>query len=327
MTSNRFDTTYNPRLRLSRSSSEESVSIHGSLHELEVPSLRSRRQRAVRRTPPASSFPNPIRSPPQRSTNLPHQHRSPAYYPYSPDPIGLTDVSAPRSSSLPQSPTPRRIHRRSHSPSYSPSRTRSMNLGLPPPLVGDSHPSVVSPPHSPSRVWLEEYNRQQGSTDGGARELGRGYLNNLLGGPEDLPERSTRRRLREETGFDEARSVSRRRFGAELEEREQALRRNMTQRDESQRRREVRHHDPRRDGVVFVPLSPDLPFPTISSAHGAGGGLFGPDSYLSESNDPPSRRYILPYHDPPDFIDFVGVHQTDEADYGNEEMASYHYIV
>lgn len=323
-----------PQRRLSRSSSEESVTIGGARSEREgIPPRRIHRLRRVT----TRSFPPPVTA----------TASTPPYAPSSPDPIGLIDIPAPRSSSQPQSPTPRRIHqridyRRSQSPSYSPSRTRYISLSVPPLSAVEPSTAAVSPPHSPSRVWLEEYAQHQAVPayrPSGSRQdyhhPSYTYGEDVWADLEGL-ERPPQRRRRDEDVLDEERAAIRRRhrYIAEAGEREE--RRHMQRyADAPQHRNEARQRDTRRDGVVFDAFSPPLPSSAISGNH-LGGGLFGSDSHLPEPGILPSRHDVLPERDSSSFIDFdfqprpVPVYPSDaweEAEGGSGGMSSYPYII
>ena len=338
-----FETTYRPRLRLSRSPSEETVRDR---HDENDARLRRRRWERSNSSSPPPNF----RLVPRSEDNIPLL-RSPPSGPSSPDPIGLSDVPAARSSSLPQSPTPRRVFRRPPGPSQSPSRTRTLSLGLPPPSMrafAQNPPVVpVSPPHSPSRIWLEEYQQQQIRAAGGPQETELDYLHPLWGGPEDMEGlRPSRRRPREDIEQD-GRPATRRRHGEHGAERQyvaapnhgdQPRQQNIERYNDFQRRREARHRDGRRDGLVFDYWSPALPSPTMSAVPGIGGGLFDSDSHLPDGEDLPehlpSRRHVLPRHDDQSFIDFTGpprhlsTHLGDTWDEVDDGMlAPFDYII
>lgn len=106
-----------------------------------------------------------------RSTRfVPHRPASyPPNRPMSPDPIGLTDGADEDAGSLSarrRSATPLSGRRRSFSPSFSPSRVRTFEA-----TEGDANLNAEgsqgrgvrdpTPPRSPSRAWLEEYNRNR----------------------------------------------------------------------------------------------------------------------------------------------------------------------
>jgi len=303
-----------PPPRLSRSPSQVSTFRDEGVEREDILPRPARRRRIL--SPPLPTFTTTISTPPYDTS--------------SPDPIGLNDIPAPGSSSLPQSPTPRRIHRRSASPSHSPSRMRTVSLGRSAPMLGEPRFAHVSPPHSPSRAWLEEYGQYQARSEGGVAEPERGYLNTLWGGLADLAdERPQRRRAREENGDEEERASTRRRYGLDLEERDRASRRNMDRYDELRRRREARQRDTRTDGLVFEPWSPALPSSAITAATG-GSGLFGSDSHLPVPQDMPRHVMADVMADrggPPRPISVWPTDPWDEVDSGSGEMSSYHYII
>lgn len=348
------------RSRLSRSPSEDSLSNpttyttrNSPADREEAVTRRIHRLRRVRsRLRPAStvasatSHHSPLPSLPFPTTSPRYRYNptTPPYAPSSPDPIGLDyiqDLPRPRSSSQPASPTPRHVHgrngyRRSQSPSHSPSRTGHVSLGVPPLSVAEPLPAALSPPHSPSLAWLEEYSQHRAVTSGRPAGSGMSYersgpvyshhqplwtVNALEG---DL--RPLRRQSREEDDEEEERPSTRRRYGSNQEDHDQTP----GGRDGPQSRLLVPPRDTRRDGIVIEPVSP---------APGSG-GLFGSDSHLlrTDAADLPSRRNTLSQRNvamaahrdtigrpTPRDMDFWSTDTWEEV--GEGESLSYRYII
>ncbi|CAD6581160.1 MAG: hypothetical protein TREMPRED_002938 [Tremellales sp. Tagirdzhanova-0007] len=333
---NSLDPLRLPRPGLHRSPSAATVFHHGTAGSQPEGTLRPARRRRRIVSPPISAFTATISSPPIDTL--------------SPDPISLNDRPPSLSSSQPQSPTPRRVHpvwQRSASPSHSPSRTRHVSLGRPPPTGGnETQINVTSPPHSPSRAWLEEYRQYQGRAESGwmrpSLDASAYYVSHhLWGGLDDTGEgRPQRRRRREEAGLEEGDEEEEdgrgngppRRHTVRLAENIPAgSRHTAPDHDEQRRSRDATRRNSRRDGVIFDSWSPELR-PLTASAHAGGGngGLFGSDSHLPDSGDTLIRNPTMAERD--FLIDFDAQAEplppwpSDVWDEVDSEMASYHYI-
>ena len=145
----------------------------------------------------------------------------PSTRPTSPDPIGLGDVNSPSA------------RRRSASPSFSPSRTRNIDLRV--------DLDARSPPLSPSRAWLAEYQQ--------TRETTRSFPFMQIMSSMNSERASRVRRRRREDEEDEGRRRIRRRVDHERPSR----------RSEGER-------DTRRDGVVFDELPSMASYPNTNGS-------------------------------------------------------------